>query len=244
MIKFILCEDKKEDMDILNKTVVKTMMNYDIDYRIHKFSGYNEELKKQIHDKSDFKIYLLDVEMKGITGLEMASEIREEDSESKIIFITAHPECANDIFYSRLEAIDYILKGIRYDERLEESIKYILDKRYQEETLTFTNNYVRTILKYKEINYIEKVPLFNKCKIVLVDGETKYIKASIKGLKKELGSCFFISHKSCIINLQNIKEVNYAKSTIKFCNGDTTDLLAPKARKELRSLVGEFYDFI
>lgn len=244
MIKFILCEDKKEDMEVFNRTVVRTMMNYDIDYKIYKFNGYNEELKKAIHDNSDFKIYLLDVEMKGITGLEMASEIREDDGESKIIFITAHPECANDIFYSRLEAMDYILKGYRYDERVEQSIKHIIDKRYKEETLTFTYNYVRTILKYKEINYIEKVPLCNKCKIALSDGDTKYIFDSIKGLKKQLGPSFFITHKSCLINLQNIKEVDYANSIITFRNGDKTDLLAPRARRELRKIVGEFGDIL
>ena len=56
------------------------------------------------------KIYLLDVELPVVGGLEIASRIREQDDKSYIVFITAHPECKNDIFFSRLEAIDYVEK--------------------------------------------------------------------------------------------------------------------------------------
>ena len=34
-----------------------------------------------------------------VGGLEIASEIREIDDKSYIIFVTSHPECKNDIFF-------------------------------------------------------------------------------------------------------------------------------------------------
>ena len=115
MLKFIVCEDNIEELNIAVQTINKAMMKYDdIEYKIHKFQKYDEELHKIIKEPFDRKIYLLDVELPTIGGLEIASEIREDDERSDIVFVTIHPECKNDIFYSRLEAIDYIEKGHKY----------------------------------------------------------------------------------------------------------------------------------
>ena len=240
MIKFVICDDNKREIDIANNTIIKAMINYDIEYKIEKFTKYCDELVKIINDDTDMKIYLLDIELPTQSGLEIASEIREIDSHSYIIFVTSHPECQNDIFFSRLGAIDYISKCNRYEERIEETIKYIMTKTYQNKVLSFTNNYVYTKLRYKEINYIAKAPLQNKCIIHVVEGEPKQIMTSIVKLKKELEPLFFQSHKSCLVNLENIKTIDYKNYTIYFKNGDYTMLLTPSGRKELRQIVGEF----
>ena len=239
MIKFIICEDKKEALDIANKAVTKAMMNYDIEYKVLKFTKYDEKLKEQIQDDLNTKIYILDIELPIVSGLEIASEVRETEDDSVIIFVTAHPECKNDIFYSRLEAIDYISKYYRYEERIEETIKYVLDRRYRNNTYSYTYNHVRENLLYKEINYIEKEPMHNRCILHLVNREEKLVPKTILNIKKELGPMFFQSHKSCLINLDNIKRINYAKYTIYFKNGDKTNLLSFEARKELRKIVGD-----
>lgn len=240
MIKFILCEDKSSGLEELNKTVIKTMMNYDIEYTVSKYTQYNENLKEEINNKNEVKIYILDIELPKVSGLEIASEIREDDRDSEIIFVTAHPECKNDIFYSRLQSIDFITKYHNYQERLDETIRYIVDKMYKNKVLSFTNNYVHTKVQYKEINYIEKISSQNKCAIHLTNGETKEICTTITKLIKELGKPFFQSHKSCIINLDNIKEIDYANYTVHFKNGESTDYLTPTSRRELKSYVGEF----
>ena len=121
MLKFIVCEDDAEELNIAVQTITKSMMKYaDIEYKVEKFQRYNEKLEKIINEPFDTKIYLLDIELPVVGGLEIASEIREIDDKSYIIFVTSHPECKNDIFFSRLEAIDYISKQYRYQERVEE----------------------------------------------------------------------------------------------------------------------------
>ena len=115
MLRFITVED---DLEALERTVmaIRTiMMPYDYDYRISKFTKYNEELEKMIKDPGEQKVYILDIEMSKVSGLEIASEIRENgDWESMIIFVSAHPECKDDIFYSRLMALDFISKYFEY----------------------------------------------------------------------------------------------------------------------------------
>ena len=239
MIKFIICDDNKEALEIAGKSVTKAMMNYDIEYKVLKFTKYDSKLKEQIKDELNTKIYILDIELPIVSGLEIASEIREMDDDSIIIFVTAHPECKNDIFYSRLEARDYSSKYYRYEERIEETIQHIMKKRYRKNTFTYTYNHVYNNLLYKEINYIEKEQLQNRCIIHLVNKEEKTVSKTILTIKKELSPMFFQSHKSCLVNLDNIKYIDYAKYTIYFKNGESTNLLSFEARKELRKLVGD-----
>jgi len=240
MLKFVVCEDNVEGLERMCRAVTKVMMNYEMEYKIERFTEYNNKFKQVIKDEFVNKIYILDIELPIISGLEIASEIREDDNDSHIIFVTAHSECKNDIFYSRLNAIDFISKYNRYQERLEETINYIIEKMYRNKTLNFSYNHVYSKISFKEINYIEKAPLQNKCIIHLSNGEEKYITKSIVKLKEELGPMFYQTHKSCVVNIENIKRIEYTKFIIYFKNGESTNLLTPSARRELKERVGDF----
>ena len=74
----------------------------------------------------------------------------------------------------------------------------------------------------------------NKCIIHLVDGETKEVITSITKMKEQLGNTFFQTHKSCLVNLKNIKNIDYSNCIITFQNGDKTTLFAVATKKELR----------
>ncbi|MDY5996281.1 MAG: LytTR family DNA-binding domain-containing protein, partial [Bacilli bacterium] len=209
-------------------------MKYDIEYKVYKFPKYTNELSKLINETGDVKIYILDVELPGISGLEIASEIREDDDDSIIIFATAHPDYRDDIFYSRLSAIDYIPKQQLYQERLQNTIEYVIDKKYKNKSISIISKHNHCKILYKEINYIEKCQMQNKCIIHLVDGETKEVITSITKMKEQLGNTFFQTHKSCLVNLKNIKNIDYSNCIITFQNGDKTTLFAVATKKELR----------
>ena len=222
MIKFIICEDNLDTLERTSQTVTKSMMKYDMEYKVYKFPKYTNELSKLINETGDVKIYILDVELPGISGLEIASEIREDDDDSIIIFATAHPDYRDDIFYSRLSAIDYIPKQQLYQERLQNTIEYVIDKKYKNKSISIISKHNHCKILYKEINYIEKCQMQNKCIIHLVDGETKEVTTSIAKMKEQLGNTFFQTHKSCLVNLKNIKNIDYSNCIITFQNGDKT----------------------
>ena len=234
MIKFIICEDNLDTLERTSQTVTKSMMKYDIEYKVYNFPKYTNELSKLINETGDVKIYILDVELPGISGLEIASEIREDDDDSIIIFATAHPDYRDDIFYSRLSAIDYIPKQQLYQERLQNTIEYVIDKKYKNKSISIISKHNHCKILYKEINYIEKCQMQNKCIIHLVDGETKEVITSITKMKEQLGNTFFQTHKSCLVNLKNIKNIDYSNCIITFQNGDKTTLFAVATKKELR----------
>ena len=119
MLRFVVCEDNKDFLGRLCNVVNKVMMPYNFEYKISKFTQYSKEVEEIIEKKYEQKVYILDIELGDVSGLEIASEIREHDLESIIIFVTCHNECKNDIFYSRLLAIDFIPKDKLWNSRFE-----------------------------------------------------------------------------------------------------------------------------
>ncbi len=111
---------------------------------------------------------------------------------------------------------------------------------FRNKKLEFSYNHVYNKILLKEINFIEKMPSQNKCIIHMTNDDKKFIISTISKLKKELQPLFFQTHKACIVNLSNIKYIDYANYNIYFKNGQTTNLLTPTARKELKENVRNY----
>ena len=240
MLRFIICEDNKQFIEKISVIINKEMMPYNFEYKISKFNEYNTELSEIIKDDNEQKIYILDIELPEISGLEIASEIREEDLESSIIFLTSHPECQNDIFYSRLLAIDFIHKDRLWQDRFADTINYTLKSLNRRRILSFEFNYNSYRLPINKILYIEKIQDNPKCKIVMEDNSEYEINKTITTLVKLLGPRFYQSHKSCIVNIEQIKKINYADSTITFNNGKTAYLLSSRNKKGIKKYVANY----
>ena len=236
MLNIIVYEDKtlymKKNIDAINEALA----SYDIDYRIHKFDSFNDELKKLIRDKEMNKLYILDVEMSDKSGIEVASIIREDDFESIIIFATAYDKYHNDIFYNRLMVLDFVCKYHGYEKRLREDIISAIKILYDSKTFVFKYNHVVYRIPYAQINYIEKEPLIKRCIIHTINNDL-YIVNSLDRLIRILGASFLRIHQSCIVNVDNIKEIDFAKSIVIFKNGDKTTLLADKMKGRLKEYV-------
>ena len=239
MLRFIICEDNKDFINRLNTIINKVMMPHNFEYKINKFTQYNEELETIIQNRNEQKVYILDIELAEVSGLEIASEIRENDMESIIIFVTNHNECRNDIFYSRLLALDYIPKDRLWAKRFEETIEYIIKALNKQRVLIFDYNYNSYRIPFDDILYIEKIQDNQKCIIYTEDGKEYDIISPIVELSKKLGDGFFQSHKSCIVNLEKIAKVNYSENTITFQNGVSAYLLSNRKKKQMRQYVGD-----
>lgn len=240
MIRFVVCEDNKEFRERLANIVNKVMMPYNFEYKINKFAEYNEELEKIISKPNEQKIYILDIELPEVSGLEIASEIREDDLDSTIIFITSHPEFQNDIFYSRLLAIDYINKDRLWPDRFEKTIIHTMKNLNKRRILAFEFNHNSYRIPIKDILYVEKVQDNQKCTINLEDGSKYEMISTIIDMKDRLGPSFFQSHKSCLINVEKIKRVNYTENTITFLNDETLYLLSNRNKKGLKEYVAKY----
>jgi len=231
MLKIIVYEDNPVCLEKAISAVHKAMGPYNVDYRIGKYLNYNEELEKEVADEIHKKIYILDIELPEVSGLELAEKIRENDWNSIIIFVTSHPECKDDIFYSRLMALDYISKYSSYDKRLQQSIEKavkILDKK---RVLSYKFNHILYRIELDDILYIEKIQNTKKCMIYTESGNEYEISGTMKEILEKLDESFVLSHKSCIINLNKIKTADIQNGYISLINGEVIDKLSFRQKR-------------
>lgn len=240
MLRFIICEDNTAFIQKIAEVVHKIMMTYEFEYKVNKFVGYSDDIKSIIKSTNEQKIYILDVEMPEVSGLEIASMIREHDLESTIIFLTSYPEYKNDVFYSRLLALDYIQKGALWKDRLEDTLRYTLKLLNRSKSLSINYNGALYRIELKDINYIEKVQEKRKCIIYTKDGKKYQLTDTLKNLEKELGPLFYKCHKSFIVNIENIKHINYPENSITFKNNHSEYVISNRCKKGLKEYVEKY----
>ena len=85
MLRFVICEDNKDFVNRLSNVITRVMMPYNFEYKINKFTHYNKEVEEIICNNDEIKIYILDIELPDISGLEIASTIREDDLNNNTI---------------------------------------------------------------------------------------------------------------------------------------------------------------
>ena len=224
MIKFIICDDKREFINKEAVIVNRFMMNCDIEYEIITFSEYNNKFVKLIEEDVGFKIYLLDIKTKNGSGLDMARKIREEcdDWVSVIIIITAYPEYKYEALGNRLYLLDFINKLDNCELKLTDDLKRAL-KNYdnREKCLNFEFNHVVKKLEFRHIIMIEKEKDSKRCLITTTYGNCP-IGKTLNNTYKMLDERFIKTSRSVIINTDQVREFNISENKIVFKNGMVT----------------------
>lgn len=153
--------------------------------------------------KNVVDIILLDIEMPGMSGLEIAKSCPKH---VKIIFSTAFEQFAVEGF--NLSALDYILKPYsieRFEKAIDKAIRMIelesLEK--PDEEIIVKANYSNKRIKLDSILYIES--LDDNITINLIDNESITFRNTLKAFSQELPSNNFMRiHRSFIIALDKI----------------------------------------
>ena len=92
MLEFIICDDNKEFLLKVESVVNKLMLKRNIDYRIYKYNDFDKKFMEELNKKENPRIYILDIELPSCSGISIGRQIRKNDLESQIIFLTGHEE--------------------------------------------------------------------------------------------------------------------------------------------------------
>lgn len=239
MISFIICEDEVELRQSTKKEIDSFMMNFDINYKIYEFDRYDKSFENIMQKDIGFKVYLLDIITKKGSGVDAAREIREQydDWVSVIMIITSHQEFKYEVLSSRLYILDFINKLDNCNKKLREDLKIAMktyDKRYK--SLSYEYNHVCYKIEYRQIVFIEKEPDSNRC-IINLKEDKMIIPGTLNEVYEKLDDRFFKTHKSLIINLDEVSTYEIKKNKITFKNGEYTHLISRNQKKELISRV-------
>lgn len=239
MINFIIYEDNKVMRKLYKDIIRKFMGIKNFNYHVYEFSKYNKEVDNKINKEIiGKKIYILDIEVPGMSGLELARKIRNNgDWTSQIIVITTYVEYKNLGFTNRLLMLDFISKFSNINENLKLSLKVALNILNRQSALSFKYNSEIFQILYNDIYYIEK-NLNNNNSTIVTKNNTYTIKCSINKLMETLSNDprFFKSHRSCIINLNNVISFDIDSNIIKFKNKEI-NLVSRDKKKKLKDKI-------
>ena len=202
MLKIAICEDEVKQQEILEQYIDKILTEITKDYEILTFIS-GEELLENYPENVD--IFLLDIKMDKLNGMEIAKKIREIDKkEVEIIFTTSLVKYIQDGYEVR--AYRYLLKPIKFDDlkkHLTSCIKEINEKKDNYIVINGKNDVYK--INISHITYIE---IQNKDMTIHTIDKDYNIKMSIDKIEKELSRYnFFRCHKSFLVNISYIENI-------------------------------------
>ena len=238
MINFIIYEDKEIIRSKYIKIIHKFMGKSDTAYKIHQFSSYSSLVKNFIKDNIGYNIYILDIEVPGKSGLDLAREIRASgDIDSQLIIVTAHKELLDNTFVNRSLVLNYVSKYDNCEENLISALTNAYINVTRHKSYIFKNDGELYRVPYNNILYFETGTEDGKVKIVTKNKLFK-VKKTISSILEELNDPRFMkTHKSCIVNLYNIEKVDLSNLIIYFEGNNKTDLLSRNYKKELQERI-------
>lgn len=121
MYRVLVADDEPIERMIVGKAIRKHFEG-----RLEIVEAVNGRQAVQLFSEKDCSIALLDIEMPGVNGLEAAEQIREDNKDCSIIFLTAFDEFSYAKRAISVRALDYLLKPGTEEELvtvLEEAIR-------------------------------------------------------------------------------------------------------------------------
>ena len=151
---------------------------------------------------SGAQVVLLDIQMPGMGGLEVARHLASLERPPTVIFVTAHDRHAVEAF--ELNALDYLLKPVRA-ERLAAALKKASSPA--REQLAKAAGGPREYLSVAERNRIALVPVRD---ILFLRAEQKYVTVRTRArehliedpliaLEREFAETFVRIHRNCLV---------------------------------------------
>ena len=221
MIDVYICEDIKEQRDIIAHYVKAAILIQEYDMKLRISTDNPEELIEQLKKSENTGLYFLDIDLKASkNGLMLAKEIREYDPRGFIVFITSHSEMSFITFQYKVEALDFILKDDPHQlqHRICECIenvnrKYMKISRGGGKTITITRGGRKLTLSYDDIMFFETS--VNEHKLVVhTKNKSMEFFGKMKDIEDEVGTDFIRCHRAYLVNKNNVKEVLYADKVI------------------------------
>lgn len=245
-INIVICEDKHIILRNLSTSLEKVIQHNSLDAKV---SFATDEPKRVIEYAKQhvqgINAYFLDINFgTKMNGLEMARQIRSFDPHCYIVFVTGHPELCMTVFKYHVEAFEYLIKPVSY-QALEECVLCI-NKHYND-YLNYQKHNKNAIIKIRSGNCDYNIELSNIIYVESINQKlvvhTKnrnieffgYLKDMINELNKN-GENFYRCHRSYIINISQVKEVNYKDSYLIMQN-DEKCFMSRQQKAEIREVL-------
>ncbi|MDU1538258.1 MAG: LytTR family DNA-binding domain-containing protein [Paeniclostridium sordellii] len=231
MIKIAICEDKKEQQELLKTYINQIFEALYIKYKLEIFNS-GEELLENYQNDTD--VLLLDIQMGQINGMDTARKIRSIDDKVEIIFITSLIEYALEGYEVR--AYRYLIKPVKYENLKENIINCIKEVDIKNKYIIVKEQGNQIKLDINEITYVE---VQKETITIHTLNEVYKTNGTMINIEKDI-DCdrFFRCHKSFLVNLEHIKSIKQYTAILE--NSEEV----PVSRYRFKETKDKFFDLI
>lgn len=201
MLRFAICDDEKEMRMNLSGKIRAILESLDVRVELCSFADSVTLLAE--HKKLHFDAVFLDIEMEGMSGLEAAEKLREQNDGVRILFVTDHDSM---VFQSFQYAPLRFIRKSKLTEELNEAIISVLAdiNRAQDKYCLETKEGIRQIT-IQDILYFEVLGHLTTC-------HTKNgcieLRETLKKIEEDLRMHGFVrTHNSYLVNSRYIEAV-------------------------------------
>ena len=215
-LKIAVCDDDASQKDYLVEIVSAWAQR---NRHLAELKPY-EDAKTFLFDyaeEKDFDILLLDIEMPGMSGIELAKEVRSGNDTVQIVFITGYYEYFSDGF--DVSALHYLIKPAD-----EHKLCAVLDKAvdnlaYRQRSVLLATADGEIKVSLADILYVESENVYMIVHTVHGNYRTRMTLSRFSG---QLDETFFKVHRSFIVGLKYIKKVT--RTDVTMTNGETVPI--------------------
>lgn len=236
MFRVAIVDDSKDITEVVRTHVKEQAKNAGMDQEVMARTYTKPgNLLEELRGGTKFHIYILDVEMPEINGLELAEHIQKMQGRSYIIFLTCHASFAPQS-YER-EIYQYILKT-DVERRLPHVLETVLAdcKRERTEYYQITNQHRIERVKCSDIIYVKKD---GKNCTMFTENSQYFDRKTIEHVSQVLGRVGFIAiDRGRLVNIEHIGKI--VKNEVHMDNGEVLEISRSNIKK-VKSMVTEFW---
>lgn len=226
-----LCDDDVIDRNFIKFCLDKYSTVNNMEYELYEYEN-GEDLIADLPNHQ-FDVFLLDIYMHNMSGIEVAEAIRERDKEVLIVFITSSKDYAMEGY--RVHAVDYLLKPISY-ERICETMEWILhNRKVDSKVIEILSNRVRMKIKVATIMYAE---VFNTVCVLHTTQDEYRTYITLDELCSLLEDDRFVRcHRSFLVNMDYVDKIEEHNFILKNLT------MVPIGRKNCTEVKRTYYSY-
>ena len=235
MVKIAICDDEEKSVALHERMVRECLQAAGIGCEITTYTQSRNLLYDITDDAFFYDLILLDIEMPGISGMELPQQIKGFLPNVRIIFVTSHTEYAIDAF--ELSIFRYVPKNnleAKLPAAVLDAARLIELEAGQEYTIQTASRMEK--IPFKDIFYVQRDG--KNASIVSSAGISK-VRKSLQQVFDELNTPEFIFiDRGYIVNIIQIMKISDSTAVLK--NGEQLPI-SRSHLQEVKQKINEFW---
>ena len=201
-----ICDDSELDALEAKKVIRNTLNNLNKEAEIEYYLNAEDIQNKLLKRKEPLDLLILDIDMPGVSGLDLAEKLRANNLKLLIIFLSNHEEFVfKAIEFQPFRYIRKIKLETEMPIAIQSAVKVIAAN--SDLQITLETDYGNIRIMMSEIMYYETEK--RKVAVILKNGKKLIVTKNITEMQEYIqNEKFIMIHRSCVVNVDHVHNIH------------------------------------